>query len=99
MAGLVVIVPLYAVAMVMSFLSAQATTTLFYGQSTGTDEHYFNTFLRPDDLFLSFMEAVIISIIVMLNHSYYGYFASGGPVGVGEAVGRSMRASWSTSSA
>jgi phospholipid/cholesterol/gamma-HCH transport system permease protein len=29
----------------------------------------------------------------MLNHCYYGYYASGGPVGVGEAVGRSMRAS------
>ena len=29
----------------------------------------------------------------MLNHCYYGYFASGGPVGVGEAVGRAMRAS------
>ncbi len=37
--------------------------------------------------------AIIISVIVMLNHCYYGYFASGGPVGVGEAVGRSMRAS------
>jgi phospholipid/cholesterol/gamma-HCH transport system permease protein len=93
MAGLVVIVPLYAVAMVMGFLSAQATTTLFYGQSTGTYEHYFNTFLRPDYLFWSFVQAVMISIIVMLNHCYYGYFASGGPIGVGEAVGRSMRAS------
>jgi phospholipid/cholesterol/gamma-HCH transport system permease protein len=41
----------------------------------------------------SFVEAVIISVIVMLNHCYFGYFASGGPVGVGEAVGRSMRAS------
>ena len=37
--------------------------------------------------------AVIISVIVMLNHCYYGFYASGGPVGVGEAVGRSMRAS------
>ena len=27
----------------------------------------------------------------MLTHCYYGYNASGGPVGVGEAVGRSMR--------
>jgi phospholipid/cholesterol/gamma-HCH transport system permease protein len=29
----------------------------------------------------------------MINHCCYGYNASGGPVGVGEAVGRSMRAS------
>jgi phospholipid/cholesterol/gamma-HCH transport system permease protein len=28
---------------------------------------------------------------VMLTHCYYGYNATGGPVGVGEAVGRSMR--------
>ncbi|WP_283606906.1 ABC transporter permease, partial [Mycolicibacterium poriferae] len=50
-------------------------------------------FLRPDDVFWSFVQAIIISVIVMLNHGYYGFYASGGPVGVGEAVGRSMRAS------
>jgi phospholipid/cholesterol/gamma-HCH transport system permease protein len=93
MAGFVVIIPLYAMAIIMSFLSAQVTTTFFYGQSIGTYEHYFRTFLRPDDVFWSFVQAIIISVIVMLNHCYYGYFASGGPVGVGEAVGRSMRAS------
>jgi phospholipid/cholesterol/gamma-HCH transport system permease protein len=93
MAGFVVIIPLYAMAMILSFLSGQVTTTLFYGQSTGTYQHYFSTFLRPEDVFWSFVDAIIISIIVMLNHCYYGYFASGGPVGVGEAVGRAMRAS------
>jgi phospholipid/cholesterol/gamma-HCH transport system permease protein len=92
-AGFIVIIPLYAMAIIMSFLSARVTTTLFYGQSTGTYEHYFRTFLRPDDVAWSFVQAIIISVIVMLNHCYYGYFASGGPVGVGEAVGRSMRAS------
>ena len=93
MAGFVVIIPLYAMAIIMSFLSAQVTTTLFYGQSIGTYEHYFRTFLRPNDVMWSFVQAIIISVIVMLNHCYYGYYASGGPVGVGEAVGRSMRAS------
>jgi phospholipid/cholesterol/gamma-HCH transport system permease protein len=93
LAGFVVIIPLYAIAMILSFLSGQVTTTLFYGQSTGTYEHYFQTFLRPGDVFWSFMDAVIISVIVMVNHCYYGYYASGGPVGVGEAVGRAMRAS------
>ncbi len=93
MAGFVVIIPLYAMAIIMSFLSAQVTTTLLYGQSTGTYDHYFRTFLRPDDVGWSFVQAIIISVIVMINHCYYGYYASGGPVGVGEAVGRSMRAS------
>jgi phospholipid/cholesterol/gamma-HCH transport system permease protein len=93
LAGFVVIIPLYAMALIMSFLSAQITTTFFYGQSLGTYEHYFRTFLRPDDVMWSFVQAIIISVIVMINHCYFGFYASGGPVGVGEAVGRSMRAS------
>lgn len=33
-----------------------------------------------------------MTVIVMLVHAYYGYTAHGGPAGVGEAVGRSVRA-------
>jgi phospholipid/cholesterol/gamma-HCH transport system permease protein len=91
MAGLVVIIPLYCAAMLMSFISPQIVTTLLYGQPSGTYDHYFRTFLRPDDVFWSFAEAIVISVVVMVTHCYYGYNASGGPVGVGEAVGRSMR--------
>lgn len=90
-AGMVVIIPLYALAMIMSFIAPQAATTGMYGQSPGTYDHYFRTFLRPDDVFWSFLEAIIIAIVVMVTHCYYGYNAGGGPVGVGEAVGRSMR--------
>jgi phospholipid/cholesterol/gamma-HCH transport system permease protein len=93
LAGIVVIVPLYSIALILSFFAAQLTTTVFYGQSVGTYEHYFRTFLRPDDVFWSFMMAIFIATFVMLNHCYFGYNASGGPVGVGEAVGISMRAS------
>jgi phospholipid/cholesterol/gamma-HCH transport system permease protein len=91
MAGLVVIIPLYAAAMIMSFLSPQVVTTILYGQPSGTYDHYFRTFLRADDVMWSFVEAIIIAFLVMVTHCYYGYYASGGPVGVGEAVGRSMR--------
>lgn len=91
LAAVVVILPLYGLAMVMAFLSPQLVTTVLYGQSAGTYNHYFRTFLRPDDVFWSFVEAVVIALIVMITHCYYGYTASGGPVGVGEAVGRSMR--------
>ena len=93
LAGITVIIPLYAMALILSFLAAQLTTTVFYGQSTGTYEHYFRTFLRPDDVFWSFVVAILIAIFVMINHCHFGYNASGGPVGVGEAVGVSMRAS------
>jgi len=92
-AASVVIIPLYAMSLIMAFLAAQLTTTVLYGQSAGTYAHYFHTFLRPNDVFWSFIEVIIISVIVMINHCYFGYNASGGPVGVGEAVGKSMRAS------
>jgi phospholipid/cholesterol/gamma-HCH transport system permease protein len=91
MAGLVVIVPLYALALDMAFTSGQVVTTVFYGQSNGTYEHYFRTFLRPEDVGWSVLQVVIIAAVVMITHCYYGYTASGGPVGVGHAVGRSMR--------
>jgi phospholipid/cholesterol/gamma-HCH transport system permease protein len=90
-AGLVAIVPLFAGLVSIAFLSPQLTTTLLYGQSHGTYEHYFRTFLRPEDVFWSFVESVIIAAAVMVTHCYYGYNAGGGPVGVGESVGRSMR--------
>jgi phospholipid/cholesterol/gamma-HCH transport system permease protein len=90
-AGLVVIVPLYSLALIMSFLAVQVVTTVIYEQSGGTYEHYFRAFLRPEDVFWSIAETIIIAAVVMITHCYYGYKASGGPVGVGEAVGRSMR--------
>ena len=93
LAGLVVIIPLYSLGLIMSFLSPQIITTVVYGQTSGTYEHYFRTFLRPNDVFWSFLEVIIMAGVVMLTHCYYGYNASGGPVGVGEAVGRSMRLS------
>ncbi|WP_396922461.1 ABC transporter permease [Mycolicibacterium sp.] len=90
-AATVVILPLYGMAMVMAFLSPQLVTTVFYGQSSGTYNHYFRTFLRPEDVIWSFVVAVVIAVIVMVTHCFYGYTAAGGPVGVGEAVGHSMR--------
>ncbi len=36
---------------------------------------------------------ILSAIVVMLIHTYYGYNATGGPAGVGEAVGRAVRAS------
>jgi phospholipid/cholesterol/gamma-HCH transport system permease protein len=92
-AGIIVVIPLYCVAMLMSFLAARFGTTAIYGQSTGVYDHYFNTFLNPTDLIWSFFLAVSMAIVIMLVHTYYGYTAAGGPAGVGEAVGRAVRTS------
>lgn len=77
-AAIVCILPLYGLAMVMAFLSPQLVTTLFYGQSSGTYDHYFRTFLRPEDVAWSFAMAVVIAIVVMVTHCFYGYTAAGG---------------------
>ncbi|TDH52868.1 ABC transporter permease [Mycobacterium eburneum] len=92
-AGVVVVMPLYCVAVLMAFLATRTGVTLVYGQSTGVYDHYFNTFLNPTDLLWSFVQAVCMAVVVMLVHTYYGYNASGGPAGVGEAVGRAVRTS------
>ena len=92
-AGVIVVMPLYCVTVLMSFVSARLITILIYGQSSGVYDHYFNTFLYPIDLVWSFVLAVSMAIVIMLVHTYYGYTATGGPAGVGEAVGRAVRSS------
>jgi phospholipid/cholesterol/gamma-HCH transport system permease protein len=66
-------------------------TIWFFGQSAGTYDHYFQLFLPPIDVLWSFLKVLVFSIIVVLSHCYYGYRASGGPAGVGVAVGRAVR--------
>jgi phospholipid/cholesterol/gamma-HCH transport system permease protein len=92
-AGVVVVVPLYCIAVIMAFLAARTGTTAIYGQGSGVYDHYFNTFLNPTDVIWSFFQSVAITVVIMLVHTYYGYTASGGPAGVGEAVGRAVRTS------
>ena len=92
-AGIVVVIPLYCVAIMMAFLASRAGTTAIYGQGTGVYDHYFNTFLSPRDIIWSFFQVVAITVVVMLVHTFYGYTARGGPAGVGEAVGRAVRTS------
>jgi phospholipid/cholesterol/gamma-HCH transport system permease protein len=92
-AGLIAIIPLYSLSVLAAFFAARFTTVFINGQSAGLYDHYFNTFLIPTDLLWSFLQAIAMSIAVMLVHTYYGYNASGGPVGVGIAVGKAVRTS------
>jgi phospholipid/cholesterol/gamma-HCH transport system permease protein len=92
-AGVTVVLPLYCIAVWMSFMSARFATTVYYGQPTGVYDHYFSTFLQPTDILWSLFQAVLMGTVVMLVHTYYGFTASGGPAGVGEAVGRAVRTS------
>ena len=90
-AGFVAIIPLYAIGLLTSYVAARQITVWFFGQSAGTYDHYFGLFLPPVDVLWSFGKVLVFSVIVVLAHCYYGYRATGGPAGVGVAVGRSVR--------
>src|SRR6516164_7263396 len=92
-AGMVAVTPLYSIAVILSFLASQFTTVVLFGQSSGLYQHYFSTFLNPIDLLWSFLQAVLMAITILLIHTYFGYFASGGPAGVGVATGNAVRTS------
>jgi len=92
-AGFVAVIPLYIVALCASYLSPRLITTLIYHQSAGTYDHYFIQFLPPIDMLWSFAKLIVLAVAIILIHCYYGYTASGGPAGVGVAVGRAIRSS------
>ncbi|KAA0021940.1 MlaE family ABC transporter permease [Antrihabitans cavernicola] len=92
-AGMIAIVPLYSLAVIASFLASRFATVVIYGQSSGVYDHYFSTFLIPTDILWSFVQAIVMALAVMLIHTYYGFNATGGPVGVGVAVGNAVRSS------
>ncbi|NKY55861.1 MlaE family ABC transporter permease [Nocardia flavorosea] len=93
LAGMIAIVPLYSLAVIASFMASRFATVVIYGQSAGVYDHYFSTFLIPSDILWSFVQAIVMALAVMMIHTYYGFTASGGPVGVGIAVGNAVRTS------
>ncbi|UXA09722.1 ABC transporter permease [Mycobacterium sp. SMC-8] len=92
-AGMIAIAPLYSIAVILSFAASKLTTVVLFGQSAGLYDHYFTTFLNPKDLLWSFLQAILMAMAILLVHTYFGYFAGGGPSGVGVAVGNAVRTS------
>ncbi|MCP9270950.1 MlaE family ABC transporter permease [Mycolicibacterium arenosum] len=92
-AGMVAITPLYSIAVMLSFAASRFTTVVLLGQSPGLYDHYFGTFLNPIDLLWSFVQAILMAAAILLIHTYFGYYTSGGPAGVGVATGDAVRTS------
>jgi phospholipid/cholesterol/gamma-HCH transport system permease protein len=92
-AAFIAVIPLYIVALCASYLSPRLIVVYIYGQSPGTYDHYFLQFLPPIDMLWSFFKLAFLAVAVILIHCYYGYTASGGPAGVGRAVGKAIRTS------
>ena len=91
-AALLPTIPLYLVSLFTSYAATNVMVTEFFTVSSGAYGHYFSLFLPPIDIFYSLIKAIVFVIVVVLIHTYYGYYASGGPAGVGTAVGRAIRA-------
>jgi phospholipid/cholesterol/gamma-HCH transport system permease protein len=92
-AAVIAVVPLYAIGIFSSYLATRTVTTLSYGQSTGTYDHYFLQYLAPVDVLWSFGKVLLFAAVIILVHCYHGFHATGGPAGVGLAVGRAIQTS------
>jgi phospholipid/cholesterol/gamma-HCH transport system permease protein len=58
--------------------------------SSGGYTSIFWEFQNPGDLLFSLIKAMVMTTVIVLVGCYYGYTASGGPVGVGRATAKSM---------
>ena len=92
-AGLIAVVPLFAVALMLCWLSTYLVVVVGYHQAPGTYEHYFETFLIPGDIFLAILKVILMSLVIVSICCYHGFRTTGGPAGVGAAVGRAVRSS------
>ncbi|HEV3227671.1 MAG TPA: ABC transporter permease [Acidimicrobiales bacterium] len=92
-AAVIAIIPLYLISLFASFFATKLVSTKFFGLSPGVYDYYFKLYLPFQDVIYSLIKAVCFAIVVALIHCYYGYNASGGPAGVGVAVGRAIRLS------
>ncbi|WP_026314197.1 ABC transporter permease [Actinomadura flavalba] len=92
-AGVIALVPLYLVSLFMAFFATRFITIQYFGLSPGIYDYYFHLYLPPIDVFYSVIKVAVFAFIIMFVHCYRGYYAAGGPVGVGVAAGRAIRES------
>jgi phospholipid/cholesterol/gamma-HCH transport system permease protein len=92
MASVVAVIPLYILVLATSYLTTQIVVEVISGGSNGAYLHYFTLMLSGTDIWYSLLKAVIFVWIASTIQCYYGFYASGGPEGVGIAAGHAMRA-------
>jgi phospholipid/cholesterol/gamma-HCH transport system permease protein len=92
-AAFIAVIPLYLISLFGSYYATKFMVVDFLGLSGGTYDHYFTLFLPAIDVIYSLAKVLVFAVVVVLIHCYYGYYASGGPAGVGVAVGRAIRTS------
>ncbi|MGH3864789.1 MAG: MlaE family ABC transporter permease [Pseudonocardiaceae bacterium] len=91
-AGFIAIIPIYTIGLIMSYAGSRLNVTVIDGLPGGTYDHYFTLFLPVSDVLWSYAKVLTFAFVIILICCHYGYRASGGPAGVGIAVGRAVRA-------
>jgi phospholipid/cholesterol/gamma-HCH transport system permease protein len=82
---------MYVAAIGAGFFASYLTVVEQVGDvSSGGYLLIFWMFQNPPDLLYSLIKAMSMATVIVLVGCYYGYNASGGPVGVGTATAKSM---------
>ena len=93
LASVIASIPLFLASLAITYLACQFVVAISSGQSSGSYLHYFGLFISARDVAYATVKAVVFVFVTATIQCYFGYFASGGPQGVGVAAGRAMRAS------
>ncbi|GAC82177.1 MULTISPECIES: ABC transporter permease [Gordonia] len=90
-AAVLAIIPLYSVSLAANYLACEVMFMLQSGQGAGTYLYYFHSFILSWDMVFSFIKVIVFVLLTTFIQCYYGYFAAGGPEGVGVAAGHAIR--------
>jgi phospholipid/cholesterol/gamma-HCH transport system permease protein len=90
--GMWLVLPfVYIAAVAFGFVGSYIAVVQQIGEvSAGGYFQIFWQFQNPVDLLYSAIKGMMMATMVVLVGCYYGYYASGGPVGVGTATAKSM---------
>ena len=82
---------MYMLALAISYLGSYVVQHFQIGQiSDGVYFDYFWRFLNVQDLIFSMIKAVTFAFLIVCVAVYYGYNVTGGAVGIGRAVAKTM---------
>jgi len=91
LAAMMVLPFMYVAAIGAGFFASYLAVVQQIGEvSSGGFFLIFWMFQNPPDLLYSLIKAMSMAILIVIVGTYYGYTASGGPVGVGTATAKSM---------
>jgi phospholipid/cholesterol/gamma-HCH transport system permease protein len=82
---------IYLVGIALAYLASYVAVVQQVGDvSSGGYSLIFWMYQSPPDVFFSLIKGMVMATVIVLVGCYYGYTASGGPVGVGTATAKSM---------